>query len=114
MFIAILVGIAFGLVVGVFTARSSVNRDPIYGDSGARVFHYLTASLSTGAPIAVLPGLFVLENRWYILAIAAIMVGLMYLCAMIFATMERPARETALAAKVDRGWTEEDARTSGL
>ncbi|MEO1439546.1 MAG: hypothetical protein AAFV33_04030, partial [Chloroflexota bacterium] len=59
-------------------------------------------------------GLFLLENRWFTLAIAATMIALMYLSAMIFATMERPAREAALAVKAEQGWTEEDARTSGL
>ncbi|MEM6527796.1 MAG: hypothetical protein AAF653_05850 [Chloroflexota bacterium] len=113
-FTAILIGIAIGLVVGRFTARSSANRDPIYGGTGAKVFHYLTASIATGSFFALLAGLFLLENRWFTLAIAATMIALMYLCATIFATIERPAREAALAAKVDRGWTEEDARTSGL
>lgn len=114
MLASIAIGIAIGLVIGTFTARASANRDPIYGGGAAKLLHYITASLATSTAFAVFASFFIVDNRWLSLPIVLIMLVLMYTSATIFATIERPAREQALAQKASQGWTEEDARTSGL
>ncbi|MFZ4812895.1 MAG: hypothetical protein ACOYL5_00060 [Phototrophicaceae bacterium] len=111
--VILLAGVVFGLGVGLFTARTSARRDPIYGGAVARFFHYLAASVMTALPLTVIASAAVGGF------LRALTVGLGFFvtlwgCALIFAWLERPAREVALARKVDLGWTEQDARTSGL
>lgn len=117
---ALLIGFVFGIVAGIFTARASERRDPIYGGTGAHVFHYITAAIFTASPVAVIGSLFAMEGVgfWGRLG-TAVLIALTFLVishifALIFAMLERPARENALAEQVERGWTEQDARTSGL
>lgn len=104
----------FGVIFGWRVAQSSVKREPIQGGAGARVFNLLGAA----GFVAVLPGVLcglVLGVAHNILPIA---IGLMLfsLISMFgFAVFERPARVALPAVpQEDRGWTEEDARKSGL
>lgn len=120
MITAILIGLVFGLVAGVFTARASERRDPIYGGAGARALHYLTAAIFTASPIAVIGSLFAMDDVGFWARLGtAVLIALTFLVishviGVGFAALERPARERALAQQTERGWTEEDARTSGL
>ena len=118
---AIIFGIAFGLVAGFFVQRSSQNRDPIYGGVTAQALHYIGASTVSAMPVTVLGviiathdlGVFLVRLGYALLtalSLGVVMYGSMY----IFAMVERPAREQALRQKAELGWTEEDARTSGL
>jgi len=112
-YIALIVGILFGLGVGVLTARASQRRDPIYGGGAAHALHYLTASMSTAMPVTVLACLFT-GGFLYALTVAVSLLVVMYAFAMGFAAAERAPRQRALQLRAARGWTEEDARTSGL
>lgn len=109
----VLAGVAFGLVVGVLTERSSNRRDPIYGGGPARLFHYLAASAVTAMPVTIISAA-IAGGILFALIVALALAAVLWLSALIFAAIERPAREAALSAKAARGWTEEDARTSGL
>lgn len=117
---AIIFGIAFGLVAGIFVQRSSNNRDPIYGGGAARLLHYLGASTVSAMPVTVIGVVIALHGNGLGVRLGyALLTGLslgvvMYTTMFIFATIERPAREHALRQKAEAGWTEKDARTSGL
>jgi hypothetical protein len=118
---AILLGVTFGLVAGIFVQRSSHNRDPIYGGGAARALHYLGASTVSAMPVTVIGVVIAshgLGGIWvrlgYALLTALSLSVVMYTSMYLFATIERPAREQALHQKAEAGWTEEDARTSGL
>jgi hypothetical protein len=114
--IVLLVGLAFAVVFGFLTARSSNRREKIYGGLLAQIFHYIGA----GSFVAVLPvvltslivgGGFKLAFPLGIGFLATSLIAL-----VVFAIFERPALEAAkrtLEAE-DRGWTKEDAISSGL
>jgi predicted MFS family arabinose efflux permease len=111
---ALLIGLAFGLVAGYFTARASERRETIYGGAASRIMHYITASLFTGLPIAVLLTAILGESWWRAILTALVLLVIVNISAYIFALFERPAREQALTQKAQQGYTEADARTSGL
>ena len=118
---AILFGTVFGLFVGFFVARRSHRQDPIYGGGLAQGLHYLSASIVSAMPVTVIGVIITTHGAgsiWlrlgYALLTAMALSALMYTSAFLFATVERPAREAALQRKTQLGWTEEDARTSGL
>jgi hypothetical protein len=119
MIITIVIGVVFGLVAGFFVERSSHRRDPVYGGSVARVLHYMSASAVAALPVTVTAVVITSpEAGWmrlgYGLLTALGLSAVMYGSAFLFARIERPARDAALARKAQAGWTEEDARSSGL
>lgn len=108
--LALLIGLGFGLVLGYFTARSSARREKIYGGQAAMIFHYIGAAAVTGVLPVVLSSL-ILGGGFgtaFPLAISFMLTG--FLSLVIFAIIEQPARSVQLA----KGWTEQDARTSGM
>jgi hypothetical protein len=53
------IGVALGLLIGLFAARDSIKEKPIRGGILAKLFHYLAASLIvSGAPTALLVTIF--------------------------------------------------------
>lgn len=106
-------GIAFGLVMGVFTSRSSTKRDPIYGGAAPKAVHYITASTVTAMPVTIIAAA-ISNGLLFAVFVALGFAAVLWSSALIFAALERPSREAALAKQTERGWTEEDARTSGL
>ncbi len=108
-----LVGLVFGLIVGPLTARSSIRREKIYGGTPAKLLHLLAAGMYVATPPTILTGVIVGVGlkTLFPLALALIFGSLGIL--LIFATFEKQARP-AHDAKSERGWTAEDARTSGL
>ncbi|MBZ0317633.1 MAG: hypothetical protein K8L91_14525 [Anaerolineae bacterium] len=111
--IMLLVGLVFGLIVGPLTARSSIRREKIYGGTPSKSLHLLASGMYVATPPTILTGVIVGVGlkTLFPLALALIFGSLGVL--MIFAIFEkqaRPVRDT----KLDRGWTAEDARTSGL
>jgi hypothetical protein len=119
----------FSLVAGIFTAQISNEREAVAGDAAARLFHYLAASLWSGATPAVLVLAILVRPEWVdvsilgwqtslaplvqLLAIAFGMVLLAYVCLLIYAVLAKDAI-AARTAHADQGWTEADARSSGL
>lgn len=112
-FIALLSCLIFGFVMGIFTTQTSARRDPIYGGTASRALHYLMASIVTAMPITILICVIV-GGFLFAITVAAGLIISLWTTALIFASFERPAREAALADKANQGWTEQDARTSGL
>lgn len=108
--------IAFGLGIGLFTARSSRRREPIHSRSAIANFcHYLACAFLTAMTPAILASIFILHLG----IVGALAVGIVlfaggYLLLIPFAVAEQPAAEAAIAARQDRGWTREDAEQSGL
>lgn len=105
---------AFGVFFGWRTAQSSLKRDPIHGGPGAQLFHLLGAA----AFVAVLPGVLcglVLGVAHSIVPLAIGLIITALLSMFAYAVFERPARAGIVTPlQEDRGWTEEDARKSGL
>jgi hypothetical protein len=99
-------------IIGSFPlSRISMKREPIYGGLIAKIFH----QLGVGSFIAVIPsgllgGLFAgfLFGIGLALSFLAITFGFLYL----FATIEEPHRKKHVVE--DKGWTEADARASGM
>ncbi len=108
--LALIIGLGFGLTLGYFTARSSAKREKIYGGQQALIFHYIGASAVTGVLPVVLASL-ILGGGFgtaFPLAVSFMITG--FLALVIFAAIEQPARST----QTSKGWTEQDARTSGM
>jgi hypothetical protein len=108
--LALLIGLGCGLVFGSFVARSSARREKIYGGTAALLFHYIGAAAVTGILPLVLASL-ILGGGFglaFPLAVSFMLTG--FAALVIFAAIENPARPKT----VSTGWTEHDARTSGL
>ena len=103
--IALIIGLIFGLLAGVFVARASHRRDPVRGGFIAIACHYLAASSAAAAPVSVL-GTVITRGLLTAVIVAISLTAAMYAFALLYAIAERPART--------HGWTAEDARTSGL
>lgn len=108
--------VVFGLIVGYFLARQSQRQDPIYGGVPAKALHYLLSSIVPTMPVTILVVIFTRESQKFVGALiaASTLFVLLWGTALLFAAVERPARNAALARKAQLGWTEQDARTSGL
>jgi hypothetical protein len=112
-YIVLLIGILFGLGVGIRTEQSSNRREPVYGGGSARFFHYLMSATASAMPVTII-ACAITGGLLFAVYVALSLAATLWTSALIFATVERPAREVALAQKAAAGWTEEDARTSGL
>jgi hypothetical protein len=105
---------AFAIVFGPFLTRSSIRRSPVRGGVLAHLFHFIAAT----AAVAVVPTIIAALvfgggfRLAFPLALTLMLTSLFSL--VIFAIIEKPAIQTYEASLEDRGWTEEDARTSGL
>lgn len=111
--ITILIGLGLAIVLGLLTARSSNRRDKIHGGPLAHFFHYIGAGMFVAVPPMVLAS--AIYTHLDFGAILLIVVGFFivsYVSLLIYAYVERPALARVQAE--DRGWTEADARTSGL
>lgn len=107
--------IGFGLIFGYLTARSSIRREKIHGGPMSFLFHYLASGLMATLPLAVLSSVFILRLHFFqIILIAIGFFAAVFLLLFLFARFEGPAYQKAMSSEVDRGWTEHDARTSGL
>ena len=111
--LALVIGLSIGLILGIFTARSSMNRDPIYGGAPSKTLHYVMASIVTAMPITIV-SCAITGGLVYAITVAVTLTATLWSTAYIFGSIERPIREQALASQAEKGWTEEDARTSGL
>lgn len=106
--------VVFGLVFGALTARSSEKRLKIYGGSMSRLFNYLASSAMTALAPTALISIFVfrLEILQIVLVVAGIF-AITFIFITLHAIIEKPALEQMKPVE-DRGWTEQDAKTSGL
>jgi hypothetical protein len=108
------VWLAFAVILGPLLTRSSIRRNAIHGGIVAHIFHFIGATaLMTVIPTFIAALIFGGGGKIAIpFAIALALTS--SLSMIIFAIAERPALEAYQKAQDDRGWTEEDARSSGL
>ncbi len=111
---ALLIGLALAAVLGYFTARSSAKREKIYGGTLALVFHYIGAGLFAATLPVVLVSLLLKGGFALAFPMAVGFLAASYLALVIFAYIEYPVYSAEERKKTERGWTEQDARASGL
>jgi cyanate permease len=108
--LALGIGLTFALIFGIFVARGSNQREPIHGGPLAQVFHYIGSSGVAGTLPVVLASLILGGGFGMAFPLALSFMATSLIALVIFAAIEQPARQNI----EDRGWTEQDARTSGL
>jgi hypothetical protein len=106
--------IIFAAIFGPLTARSSMRRAPIYGGVLAKAFHLLGASAIIGVVPGVITALILGGGFGVAFPVALLFLAIGFGTLLLFAIFERPARTLHLVQEQSRGWTAEDARTSGL
>jgi hypothetical protein len=114
--LVVLVGLLlFGAYFGFRTAQASGRRSKIYGSHPvARFFHYVACGILASVTPFVLSSVFVLHLPLLQAVLTAVSFFAVALVMLIpFAFFEKPYVEEAKRAK-DRGWTAQDAKTSGL
>lgn len=112
--LAIVALVAIGVIFGSFVARSSNRREAIRGGAMARGSNFVSAALMAAVTPSVICSATVLElGILRALLVAVVMVALAVVALIPYAIAEIPAIEAA-AQQEDVGWTEQDARTSGL
>ena len=91
--VAIIVGVAFGLVLGVKIARDSNAKQPVQGGPLARVFHYLACAGLTGMVPFIVAGIVVGLPFVKLFGTAVGFLALTGLFLLVSATLERPERK---------------------
>ncbi len=124
--LALIALVALALWLGMIAHRRSAGQHAIHGGSASRLFNYLSAACFAAILPTVLFTVFILHPEnirvaglfWHplILAVVALALGSLGF-ALLHAVFERGplTRAAQQRAEVEaRGWTETDARTSGL
>lgn len=107
------VSLLFGVIIGPFVARLSTQKESIHGGALAHVFNFIASVMFVGLVPGVITGIIVGEGL-LVIPIAFGMLAMVFVSLILFALVENAPRKAALAKRVDRGWTEQDARSSGL
>jgi hypothetical protein len=100
-------------VFGPWIARVSQRKEAVYGGFASKFFHLLGAMLFVSIVPGVLTGI-ILGVGFSVIIPAMIIALLAFVSFVLYAVFEAQPRKDALARQTDRGWTEEDARRSGL
>ena len=112
LLVTLVIIVVFAVVSAVPVSKASQKRDKIHGGTPAKLFHFLgVLSYLVVLPSALVGS--VLLGAWEFgipAAVSALLIGIVFL--LLYAVFELPARNKL--PKEDRGWTEQDARTSGL
>ncbi len=83
------IGSVFGLIVGVFVARTSAARKPIKGGPLARFFHYLGSSAFVAAAPTVLIGVILYRLPfWSSIGLAFGLLALVAVCLIVYGMFE--------------------------
>lgn len=128
----IIILLVMGLGAAYLTARSSINKEKIHGGAASQLLNYLASGLiAMLAPTVLCNVIFIhpdflkpilpfldsspgfIVTFVHLLAIVLLMVGIALLLLMLMAMIEKPLLDK-VAPKEDKGWTKEDAETSGL
>ncbi|MBC7869452.1 MAG: hypothetical protein H7Y09_01325 [Chitinophagaceae bacterium] len=107
------VSVVFGIIFGPLIARSSSRREKVYGGALAQVFHVIGAGAMVGILPGVIAGLIFGGGFGTAFPVALGLLATSLFSMVLFAIVEKPARPAPQPTE-DRGWTEEDARKSGL
>jgi hypothetical protein len=129
--IYIIILVVMGLILGYTTSRSSNNREKIHGGTPSQILNYLASGIMAMLAPTVLCNIFFIHPNFlqpvlpflhegsffftlaHIVVIVLLMVGTALLLLMPFGAIEKPFLDK-LAQREDKGWTKEDAETSGL
>lgn len=127
----IIILVVLGLGLAYTTSRSSNKREKIHGGTPSQALNYLASGfLAMLAPTALCNIFFIHPNflapilpflhegsffftLTHVLVIALSMIGVALLLLIPFGAIEKPFLDK-LAKQEDKGWTKEDAETSGL
>jgi hypothetical protein len=109
----ILFTLAFAMIASIPAARISKRKDKIIGGFMAEVFHHIGVAAYLGVVPAALIGSILVGPLELGIPLAFLYLGLGIAALFLYAVFEKPAR-AAQPKFEDRGWTEQDARTSGL
>ncbi|MBZ0283315.1 MAG: hypothetical protein K8L97_21440 [Anaerolineae bacterium] len=110
--IIIIISLAIGIVFCVPTVRRSIKKDKIYGGVLAEAFHYIAVAAYLSVLPAALLGSFLVGPFKLGIPLAFTFLGIALVALFFYALIEHPARANLVVE--DRGWTEQDARSSGL
>lgn len=125
-FFGLLVLIVIALRLGWLVHQRSIARQPIRGGGMSELFSFLSGLCFVAILPSILMSILVLHPEavelagltWHPLILTVVSLGLgSFVFAFIHALFERAPLERALQAEASRGtrgWTEEDARSSGL
>lgn len=108
----IVVSLVLGIALCLPTARRSVKKDKIYGGFLAELFHYIGVATYLCVLPAALLGTFLVGPLKFGIPLALTFLGISLIALLLYALVEHPARANIVIE--DRGWTEQDARSSGL
>lgn len=116
----IIVLVAFALIAGYYVARSAARREAVHGGALGHAANYAASALLIAIAPTVLCSVLVIHptfiaNSTILSAvfIAVVMIVLALLFLLPYAALAKPTLDK-LTQQEDTGWTEEDARTSGL
>lgn len=107
------VGLVFGVLIGIPLSLSSFKKEAVYGGFIAKIFNTLGAILFAGVLPGVLYGIFFGHGLAAFPIAVAMMIGSL-LSFLLFAIVEYPAKQRLEPKSDEEGWTEADARSSGL
>lgn len=120
----ILVVLVLGL--GYLVNQHSLKREPVHGGTPSIIFNFLTGLFFVAimptvcmSVLVIHPGLVDVAGITFnpVLLMVIVFALLSIFSSILFAIVEKAPLEQALAEKAKReaeGWTEEDAKTSGL
>jgi len=126
--IYVLILIGLGLFIAYRTAQSSNNREKTHSGAIANALNFVTAGLIAMLAPTVLCNIIFIHPEFlgqvtlggfnltafaHALLIALIMIALALILLIPYAILEKP-HLNRLADSEDKGWTREDAETSGL
>lgn len=111
---AILVSLVVAVALGPFIASRAAQRVPIHGGIVAYGLHLVASIALMGALPGVIASLVLGGGFKTAFPVALTFIFGSLLILVMFAIIEKPALDKASIPQEDRGWTAEDARTSGL
>lgn len=109
----LIIGYGLGLLLGIVVSRKSLAKEKIYSGMPATVLHFL-ACVGFGSALPLVLSGVILGLGFNAVLLALGTFAATFLILIVYAVLEMPAHEKAIANQPDRGWTAEDARTSGL
>lgn len=110
--ITVIVTALIGVLGSFPAAHISERRERIYGGLPAKLFHQIGIGFYLGIIPAALLGTFLVGPLRLGIPLAFTCLGIGLSMLFLYSIFERPARVGLVAE--DHGWTEADARSSGL
>jgi hypothetical protein len=111
--VAVAVILGLGAYFGRMVAQRSLGAQKIHGGSTAEMFHFAASVLFVMIAPSILVAAFVFHLGLGAFFWGVSLFGIIFLCLIGYAYYELPARAN-VKREEDKGWTAEDARTSGL